>query len=173
MRVFSSMAPSVLAFLALASLTAPARAATSEREEVLMAAAACLPFFSTTQARYSASGLTNGGTSQFYVVCSAGGPPLGVVSSGIDGMSIYVSNPTANPIQVNCTARPGYLVTGGSMQGASPKSKEIPAGSYRSFTWIPLDFGTSAMKNPNFTCTLPPGATINFIRIVQLVNVGA
>lgn len=173
MRVLSGTASSVLAFLALACQTAPASAATSLRNDVQMAAAACQPFFSTTQARYSASGLTNAGTSQFYVVCSMGGFWQGDTNTGNEYMAVVVHNPTANSITVNCTARPGSVVGNSSIQGASPKSQQILAGGSAFFQWYPADFSTVTLRNANFTCTLPPGAVLNLVETYQYVDVGA
>ena len=161
------------ATMAFAGMVTPANAATSIRNDVQMAAAACQPFFSTTQARYSASGLNNAGTSQFYVVCSMGGFWQGETNMGNDYMGVVVYNPTGNSINVACTARPGYVIGGGSVQGASPQSSSIAAGSFKTFSWIPSDFGATTLKNANFTCTLPPGATINFVETYQYVDVGA
>lgn len=137
-----------------------------------MAAAACQPFFTTTQARYSASGLTNAGTAQFYVACSGGGFWQGYANQGNSYMGIVVNNPTAASISVSCTARPGYIHGTGNFQSASPKSAVIAAGGYKNFTWYPADFSTVSLSNPNFTCTLPPGAAIQYIETYRYVDVG-
>ena len=160
----------VLAFAGLAATLA--YAANTKREIVSVAPAACQPFFSTTQARYSASGLTNAGASPFYVVCSTGGSWQESANNGNDYMAIYVSNPTANAVTVNCTARPGYVVGTESFQKASPKSQEIPAGSSIGFTWTSINFGVTTMGNANFTCALPPGLIINLVHTIEHVEIG-
>jgi hypothetical protein len=157
---------------ALLLTLSPAEAVDKMRNDVKMAAAACQPFFTTTQAHYSAGGLTNAGTAQFYVVCSMGGFWQGLTDQGNTLMQIIVNNPTATIIDVNCTARPGYIYGTTNNQLASPKSATLQAGYAYIFTWHPSDFGVTTMPNANFTCTLPAGIVIQYVETVGYVDVG-
>lgn len=167
------MAMSTALFSLCAAIALPASAATSYRSDLEMAAGACQPFFSTTQARYSASGLTNGGTATFYVACAKGGFWQAGANQGYSMMKLVVSNPTDASITVNCTGRPGRVYGANVIQGAAPRSSVIAAGSYAAFTWYPADFATTTLANPNFTCTLPVGAVLNWVEAEGSVDVGA
>lgn len=160
--------------LTLGSIAAaPADAATSSRSSVQVAAGACQPFFSTTQARYSAGGLTNAGTAQFYVACSMSGLLYGSANLGSSLIAIFVNNPTSSSLSVSCTARPGWALGSGGTQVAAPQSANIAAGEYKSFAWTAASFGTASIRNANFTCTLPPGAVIQFVEADGAWDVGA
>ena len=134
-----SLAASAAMFALCATATMSASAATSSRSNLQMAAGACQPFFSTTQARYSASGLTNGGTATFYVACSRTASGSGT-GTGNTMMRVVVSNPTGASMTVNCTGRPGRVYGGNNVQGAAPRSAEIAAGSFKAFDWFAADF---------------------------------
>lgn len=143
-----------------------ATAATAGRSEIITGAGACVPFSPTTQIRYAASSARNGGTSTFYLACAqqgdwqAGGP-------GTTVASVYARNGGAEEITINCTLRPGYAGGDGvsTSGGTYPKSLTLAPGGGDYMLW---DAGTvigagARFANPNFTCTMPPGGSINFL----------
>jgi hypothetical protein len=160
---FHSIAAASLA-LAAGLLTAPqADAALASRYAVQMAPGMCQPFATTGKVRYSASGISNVGTTQFYVVCSMEGTWHNSENGGATLVTIIVTNNSSTPQTIPCTARPGYVFGSTNEQLAKPKSATIAPGGFNGFTWRPEDFSVAGIMNVNFTCALKPGTTINLI----------
>jgi hypothetical protein len=147
-------------------------AATSIRNTVTSPAGACQPFFSTTQARYSATGIRNAGNATFYVVCSMNGTwNENSANGGAVTISVVVRNGAAGSQGVNCTARPGYHYGGISLQAAYPRAATLAPGTSHEFEWTSAEAGVM-FRNPNFTCTLPPGMEITAVRSDYTVDIG-
>lgn len=141
-----------------------ANAATASRSDIINPAGACQPFAPTSQVRYSASGLRNAGTSQFYVACSTAGYYQIDATESNYVMTIGVSNTGSSDQSVACTARPGWTLGDAyNYQVASPKSTTLAPGAENEFVWTNSDFGDMPFRNANFTCTLKPGVEINFV----------
>lgn len=150
--------------MAAGLLAAPqADAALATRYALQMAPGMCQPFATTGKVRYSASGLSNVDTTQFYVVCSMEGTWQNSADGGAYQIVIVVSNNSTTAQTVPCTARPGYVYGSTNSQLAKPKSATISPGGYVSLVWLTSDFSGEGINNANFTCALKPGTTINFV----------
>jgi len=166
-----------VATLALNFLATPeASAATEGRTEIITAAGACVPFSPTGQIRYAASSVRNAGTSTFYLACAQQGD-WQASGNGTTVASVYAQNSSAEEITINCTLRPGYGGGAGTTTsgGAYPKSLTLPAGNGNYMLWdAGVVIGAGArFANPNFTCTMPAGAAINFLFTTYDEEVGA
>lgn len=171
MNVFHAVSFGVFAAAALLPLDAEALAINHDRTH--LAPGVCQAFVPTNQIRYNASGMTNAGTSLVYVVCSASGATDPEIEGEATLISIAVTNNGSTAKTVACTARPGSPVHLAGGQLASPYSLEAQSGQTKVLSWGPNDFGGKAVGNANFTCALYPGLTINHVRIVSRVEVGA
>jgi hypothetical protein len=164
--------------VALLAASAPAAYAQQyvERELTVGASSACVPFFSATQARYSATGMRNAGTSQFYASCSAQAGWGGDHDSGSRKVDIVARNLTDAPVKVSCTLRPGYVEGSSTSQGSFPQSYTIPAGAQHWFEWYRSSMWPESpelyIANPNFTCTVPAGVEITHLNLYMYENVG-
>lgn len=158
--------------VAVVALLAPqVRAASLVRADQMMAAGACQPFVPTNQVRYNASGLHNLGPSLIYVVCSMGGTVQHLDDN--TQFLLGVSNNSSVEQTIFCTARPGIAGLKLNSQVASSQSKAVAAGSASSFVWdLGVFGGASVASNPNFTCAVGPGVSVEFIQVRYTENVG-
>ena len=117
-------------------------------------------------------------------LANAGTPGLTVAITAPDNQALNLGNIFVDTGSVSIfgglvtqggmlTATSAVLGADGSIRLVATDTTTIAAGSFKTFSWIPSDFGATTLKNANFTCTLPPGATINFVETYQYVDVGA
>lgn len=141
-----------------------------------MAAGACQPFVPTSAVRYNASGISNAGTSAFFVVCSMAGGPVDDFTTG-DGtvaLSVVVTNNSGSTQTTNCTARPGTVVGSTNTQLGLPASMIIGPTETRVFQWSQANFGgAQSVGNANFTCVLNPGHSIQRLQTDYKEDIGA
>lgn len=159
-----------------ASATHSARAELKSRLDRQMGAGSCEPFVPTDGARFNAAGVRNAGASTLYVVCSPAGRGNMSTQEGDINMVVVLTNNSATTRTVTCTARPGSVQGSENLQLASTKSIVVAAGVATSLSWYPSDFlgsNRAALGNPNFTCALEPGVTLNYTFREYLEDVGA
>lgn len=119
-----------------------------------------------------ASGVKNGGTQTFYVACGMPGDYRGYADGGANQTEIVVANRGMTQIKVNCTLRRAYVDGSAPEQGAFPQSKTIEPGEQRWFTFSASEIGLDYIGNPNFTCTLPPGAEVTHMNRYYREDIG-
>ncbi len=151
--------------LSAALVAGHAMAAMIERTDYQAAAGICqgaLPVFSATL-RARPLGILNEGSQTAFVTCALQGD--NTVARGATALYLRVSNGTGAPATVSCTLVNGFGNSNSFTPVYVPKTANLPANAGTGLVWEPADLGngSSTISFPQFSCALPPGASIHYI----------
>lgn len=167
--------------LAALCATPAAQAVTKNRVQIQTGSNMCTLSVPTidTEVRPRATGYTNEGTSNAFVICSFDAPPGAyfIDSTSFSWVILYVTTTDGGTRDVKCTGVNSMLGSGAAAPQFVAKTVTVTSTA-GTFQWVPADFGgttTIPYSSGAFsvTCILPPNTAIRGGRADSQEDVGA
>ena len=147
-----------------------ALAETLQRNEVTLAVGACQAALPAHEGSFRKRplGMRNEGTSSAFLSCSATSDYL---APGWFDVSVSFTNPTAEPVSINCTLVDAISTPAGVY---FPKSIVVNAFSTSGVTWqATVDNGGQNFRAPAYSCLIPQGVELNQLLQQRFEQVGS